>query len=98
MKSPVPNPGELSRSQRSGDPACGVAAKRKSRFIGELKIEDSENIPIQFFATKCTKMIVKRLKIISEQWIANKNQCVVSRSPSTTCHICTPGTSNLAKT
>ena len=28
----------------------------------ELIIEDSENIPIQFFATKCTKMIHKILK------------------------------------
>jgi hypothetical protein len=36
----VPNPDKLSRSQRSGDPARGVAAKRKSRFIGELNIED----------------------------------------------------------
>jgi len=35
-----PNPDKLSRSQRSGDPARGVVAKRKSRFIGELKIED----------------------------------------------------------
>jgi hypothetical protein len=35
-----PNPDKLSRSQRSGDPACGVVAKRKSRFVGELKIED----------------------------------------------------------
>jgi hypothetical protein len=29
----------LSRSQRSGDPARGVVAKRKSRFIGELNID-----------------------------------------------------------
>jgi len=33
-----PNPDKLSRSQRSADPARGVVAKRKSRFIGELKI------------------------------------------------------------
>jgi len=66
MKSPVPNPDDLSRSQRNGDPARGVSAKRKSRFSGELKIEDSENIPIQIYATRCTKMIVKRLIIISE--------------------------------
>ncbi len=65
MTSPIPNPDDLSRSQRSGDPARGVAAKRKSRFIGELKIEASENIPILFFASKCTKMIVKGLTKIS---------------------------------
>jgi len=35
-----PNPDKLSRSQRSGDPARGFVAKRKSRFIGELNIED----------------------------------------------------------
>ena len=35
-----PNPDELSRSQRSGDPAAGVAAKRISNFIGEVKIEN----------------------------------------------------------
>jgi hypothetical protein len=33
------NPDKLSRSQRSGDPARGVAAQRKSRFIGELNYE-----------------------------------------------------------
>ena len=30
----------------------------------ELKIEDSDNIPIQFFATKCRKMIYNGLKLI----------------------------------
>jgi cysteine desulfurase len=35
-----PNPDNLSRSYRSGDPAGGVAAKRKSRFIGGLNIDD----------------------------------------------------------
>jgi len=34
----MPNPNTLSRSQRSGDPARGVVAKRKSRFIGELTL------------------------------------------------------------
>jgi hypothetical protein len=37
---PKPNPDKLSRSQRSVDPARGVVAKRKSRIIGELNIED----------------------------------------------------------
>jgi hypothetical protein len=30
----------------------------------ELKIEDSENVPILFFATKCTKMIYS----VSKTW------------------------------
>jgi hypothetical protein len=32
-----------------------IVAKRKSRFIGELKIEDSENIPILFFPQNTQK-------------------------------------------
>jgi hypothetical protein len=36
-------PYRTSRSQRSSDPAAGVAAKRKSRFIGELKIANGQN-------------------------------------------------------
>jgi hypothetical protein len=32
-------PDKLSRSQRSGDLPSGVAAKRKSRFSGELQIK-----------------------------------------------------------
>jgi hypothetical protein len=40
IKDLIPNPDKLSRSERSGDPARGVAAKPKSRFIGELNIED----------------------------------------------------------
>jgi len=33
------NPTQQSRSRRSRDPAAGVEAKRKSRFIGELNID-----------------------------------------------------------
>ena len=35
-----PSPDQLRRSQRSADPGRGVETKRKSRFIGELNIED----------------------------------------------------------
>jgi len=35
---PKPNPDELSRSQRSGDPVHGVATQRKSRFYNNKKL------------------------------------------------------------
>ena len=38
-KSPK-DPTRTSSAGRSGDPAHGVVAKRKSRFIGELNIDD----------------------------------------------------------
>jgi hypothetical protein len=38
----IPKPDKFSRSQRGGDPARGVPAKRKSRFIGELNIDPPE--------------------------------------------------------
>jgi hypothetical protein len=36
----MPNPEKFSGSQRSGDAARGVVAKRKSRLSGELNIVD----------------------------------------------------------
>jgi hypothetical protein len=40
MSDIITNPDKLRRSQRSGDPAGGVVAKRESRFIGGLNIHD----------------------------------------------------------